>query len=160
MLSYANYWFDPLIPSQAITYGDMCEAFHELFQQLDYKEIDSFEDSVIYSYVLVYQMYLNSQQEQSYAKCIDSHLEFQSQSYCETSLASNFNFTLWVEESPQKECAYAIDAYNTECPDLEDESDESTSDDSSDDSDSDDIDYDQSSSNQTELYTNTTAEET
>jgi hypothetical protein len=32
---YDNYWFDPIIPSEYITYGDTCDAFQSLFSELE-----------------------------------------------------------------------------------------------------------------------------
>ena len=29
-----NKWFNPVIPAEVITYGDMCHAFRELYQEL------------------------------------------------------------------------------------------------------------------------------
>lgn len=68
---YDNYWFDPIIPSEYITYGDTCDAFQSLFIELDDLLITSMEDIVIYGYVLVYQMFLNAKEEAVFQTCVD-----------------------------------------------------------------------------------------
>jgi hypothetical protein len=58
--SASNYWFDPVVPSTFILLGDMCQAYQDLFIELDNRNITYFDDQVIYAYTLVYQMYLNA----------------------------------------------------------------------------------------------------
>lgn len=49
-----NKWFNPIIPHEVITYGDMCHAMRELYQELKKKKVIEFADAAIYSYVLIY----------------------------------------------------------------------------------------------------------
>ena len=55
-----NKWFDPVIPSNIITYSDMCSGLKQLYLQLNNKGKNSQTDLGVYGYVLVYQMYLNA----------------------------------------------------------------------------------------------------
>ena len=54
----SNKWFDLVIPSDIITYGDMCSGLKMLYTQLNRKGKNSQTELGVYGYVLVYQMYL------------------------------------------------------------------------------------------------------
>lgn len=101
---YANWWFDPIIPSETITYGDTCDAFKELFMQLELMAISSYEDKVIYSYVMIYQLYINSMEETVFSKCIDSELAFDPVSYCTKNIVDESNFTIWSNDTSTQYC--------------------------------------------------------
>jgi len=96
MSKTTNKWFDPLIPSDIITYGDMCHAFKELFIELRDRNVGDFTEAAIYSYVLTYQMYLNSMEEIVFERCVDSKLIENPSNYCNRTIVNNLNLTLWT----------------------------------------------------------------
>jgi hypothetical protein len=44
LMSTTNYWFDPVIPSEFILVGDMCQAYQDLFIELEDRNITAFDD--------------------------------------------------------------------------------------------------------------------
>eukprot|EP00347_Sterkiella_histriomuscorum_P023738 403333557 len=100
-----NKWFDPIIPSDIITYGDMCQGFRDLYSQLNQRGLNSSLDLGTYAYVLVYHMYLNSMEERIFEKCVDSKLQEDPLKYCTRSIVSNLNLTLWSQGSKDKACS-------------------------------------------------------
>ncbi|CDW78257.1 UNKNOWN [Stylonychia lemnae] len=99
-----NVWYDPIIPSEIITYGDMCQGFKELFQQLKLRNITSNLEIGIYAYVLNYHMYLNSMEEKIFERCVDSKFFEDPTKYCSKSIVGNLNLTLWGQTQKDKAC--------------------------------------------------------
>lgn len=82
----ANQWFDPLITSDVVTTSDLCEAFRELFTALKGQGYQSIEKATIYTYVLIFQMHMNSLEEQVFDRCVDKSLLDQTDAYCSSNL--------------------------------------------------------------------------
>lgn len=55
-----NVWIDPIIPNDIVTDNDVCGAFKELFNEMKKKSLIDYQSVQIYSYVLIYQLYINS----------------------------------------------------------------------------------------------------
>lgn len=112
-----NYWFDPVIPSEFILVGDMCQAYNDLFLELSNRNITIFDDQVIYAYTLVYQMYLNAQEEQIFEKCVDSKMLSDTVNYCETTIVGSLNLTLWTTSNEDTACGDAAVIIEDDCND-------------------------------------------
>ena len=82
----------------------MCHAYQELFIELKGRNITGFSDAVIYSYVLTYQMYLNSMEEQIFEYCVDARLLGDPINYCNRTIVGNLNLTLWTQPNKIKAC--------------------------------------------------------
>lgn len=81
-----NQWFDPLITSDVVTTNDLCEAFRQLFDSLKEQGYSSIEKATIYTYVLIFQMHMNSLEEALFDRCVDSSLFNSPDAYCSSSL--------------------------------------------------------------------------
>lgn len=104
-----------MIPSEIITFGDMCHAYKELFIELKDRGVTAFADAAIYSYVLTYQMYLNSMEEVVFEQCVDSRLLESPEKYCKKQIAKRLNLSLWTSDSQQKACVEAKDIIKNKC---------------------------------------------
>jgi hypothetical protein len=108
-------WFNPVIPHEIITYGDMCHALKELYSELKVRKVTEFENAAIYTYVLIYQMYLNSMEELVFEKCVDSRLLDDPTSYCTRVIVPSLDFTLWTSDNKDKGCTEAGSLVQTQC---------------------------------------------
>ncbi len=104
MAKAKNSWYDPSIPSEKITIGDICHAYKGLFGELHRRNITDFKDASIYSYVMIYQLYLNSMEEQIFSECVDQRLMQNPVRYCNRTILANLNVTLWNEGNKKKAC--------------------------------------------------------
>ena len=77
----------------------MCHAYKELFIELRDRNVTGFEEAAIYSYVLTYQMYLNSMEELIFERCVDSKLLEDPSKYCNRTIVDNLNLTLWTQDN-------------------------------------------------------------
>lgn len=111
-----NWWFDPLIPSESITVGEMCIAYQDMFGELHKVQYPTSQnDAVAYSYVLTYQMYLDEMKLDVYNGCIDDELLQQPTQYCDQVLSAEIEFALWNDVNEQSSCAEGVNGLEEIC---------------------------------------------
>ena len=116
---FDNLWFDPLLPSEIVTFGDICEAISELYEKVKEKGVMDTQDVSIYSYVLIYQIFLNSMEEKVFETCVDSRILDEPAEYCKRKLMPNLNLVLWTNDKKEKTCDEAKEILEINCQDSE-----------------------------------------
>jgi hypothetical protein len=71
---------------------------------------------VIYTYVLLYQLQLNTLEEQLFDKCVDSMIAENPDGYCKQSIIPALsNMRLWKEDTKQQACKEGGDSMLSTC---------------------------------------------
>ena len=68
-----------------------------------------------YSYVYIYELYLNSMEERIFERCVDSKLLQDPETYCNRFIVSNLNLTLYTDSTKTKNCKDSAQAVLQKC---------------------------------------------
>lgn len=63
---------------------------------------------------MIYELYLNSQQEKMFDQCADAKMKADPLNYCKSSLVT-VDLSLWQQSTKEAACKEAVDAYEKNC---------------------------------------------
>lgn len=113
----SNSWFDPSIPHDIISETDMCDAYHDVFSELEARGQLNFVNSVQHSYMLNHQMHMSAMMQTLFDACNDNNVEDKktNQDYCERNFMKKANFTLWEDHNKAKACSDSLLKTSEKC---------------------------------------------
>eukprot|EP00349_Pseudokeronopsis_sp_Brazil_P001302 CAMPEP_0202958092 /NCGR_PEP_ID=MMETSP1396-20130829/2438_1 /ASSEMBLY_ACC=CAM_ASM_000872 /TAXON_ID= /ORGANISM="Pseudokeronopsis sp., Strain Brazil" /LENGTH=282 /DNA_ID=CAMNT_0049675941 /DNA_START=316 /DNA_END=1164 /DNA_ORIENTATION=- len=110
-----NPWYLPTVPTTILSFGDLCQAYQELFLQMESRSLHSLSKGVQYSLVLTLELDFNSKEEKLFNECTDSIVAKDPKKFCQDEITRSTSFSLWTEAEVDSMCAAASTQVALDC---------------------------------------------